>query len=251
MTGGPAILDERAAALGRVRVVLARPSHPGNIGAAARAMKTMGLSRLVLVAPKCFPDAQATAMASGADDVLAQAQVVESLAGALAGASFATAFTARRRELAAEPLWLRDAAAELADRALRGEAALVFGNEASGLSNEELALCPRWAMIPTVEGYGSLNLAAAVQLACYELRLAIVGAGGTPAVADPGDPVALEDVERLVAHLEQAAVGSGFLDPAQPKRFRPRMQRLFHRARLEREELAILRGVLAALQAKH
>lgn len=246
-----AILDEATgAALGRVRVVLARTSHPGNIGAAARAMKAMGLSRLVLVAPKVFPDPQAVAMAAGADDVLDHARVVATLAEALAGTRFATAFTARRRELATEPLWLREAAGELAACAAGGEVALVFGNESAGLTNEELAQCPRWAMIPVDAGFSSLNLAAAVQLACYELRLAIVGAGATPAVAGAGEPVPLEDIERLVDHLEQVAVGSGFLDPAVPKRFHARMQRLFHRARLEREELNILRGVLAAVRTK-
>ena len=134
--------------LARIRVVLSHPSHPGNIGAAARAMKTMGLSRLVLVNPKEFPHSQADAMAAGATDLLVGAEVVESMALALQGTLFAVAMTARRRELATPALWARDAAAEAVRAASDGEVALVFGNETSGLSNEELGLCRRWATIP-------------------------------------------------------------------------------------------------------
>ena len=129
----------------RVRVVLSHTSHPGNIGAAARAMKTMGFSRLVLVNPKAFPDPQATAMAAGADDVLAAAEICSSLQEALSGTVLALALTARRRELALAPLWARDGAAEIAQVAGAAEVALVFGNETSGLSNDELAQCGRWA----------------------------------------------------------------------------------------------------------
>lgn len=234
--------------LGRVRVVLCRTSHPGNIGAAARAMKTMGLSRLVLVTPKHFPDPQAEAMASGATDLLENARVCATLAEALEGTSFATALTARRRELGVEPLWAREAAAELAAGAASGEVALVFGNEASGLSNEEVALCRRWAMIPTSADFTSLNVAAAVQLLCYELRMATEGAGPPPPVLGAGALASHEEVEGLMGHLERAAVGSGFLDPLQPKRLMPRMRRMFARAGLEKEEVAILRGMLAAFE---
>ncbi len=236
--------------LTRIRVVLSRPSHPGNIGAAARAMKTMGLARLYLVAPKSFPDPQAAAMAAGADDVLAGARVCDTLAEALAGTVTATALTSRRRELATAPLWAREAAGELVASAEAGEVALVFGNETTGLSNEEVSLCRRWAMIPTSADYRSLNLAQAVQILCYELRLAAVDPGRPPAVPDAGLPATHEEVEALIAHLERAAVGSGFLDPAKPKRFVPRMRRLFSRAGLEREEVAILRGLLAAFESR-
>ena len=232
--------------LARVRVVLCRTSHTGNIGAAARAMKTMGLSRLVLVAPRGLPDAQATAMASGADDVLAAIRVEADLAAALDGVQLAVAMTARRRELAVPPLWARDAAGMLAARP--GEVALVFGNEAAGLSNEELSLCGQWAMIPASEAFSSLNLAAAVQVMAYELRLAMLDTGAPPVISGAGEVAPETDVGHLVAHFERAAIGSGFLDPAVPKRFVPRLRRLFARARVEREEVNILRGLLAALE---
>ena len=239
-----------ASPLSRIRVVLSRTSHPGNIGAAARAMKTMGLSQLVLVSPRYFPDPQAEAMAAGATDVLESARVCATLEEALAGTVFATAMTARRRELATEPLWIREAMAEVAAQLApdtSDEVAIVFGNETSGLSNEELALCPRWAMIPCNPEWTSLNLAAAVQVASYELRLAKVGAGDTPVVADAGDRATLDEVEGLIGHFESAALASGFLDPASPKRLMHRLRRLFSRAALEKVEVNILRGLVASL----
>jgi tRNA/rRNA methyltransferase len=124
----------------------------------------------------------------------------------------------------------------------------VFGNETAGLSNEEVSLCMRWAKIPSDPEWSSLNLAQAVQVICYELRMAVVDAGEPPAINDAGLPASHEDVEGLMGHLERAAVGSGFLDPAQPKRLMPRMRRLFARARLEKEEVAILRGMLSAFE---
>jgi tRNA/rRNA methyltransferase len=235
--------------LQRVRIVLSRTSHPGNIGAAARAMKTMGFSRLVLADPQCKPDAQSEAMASGAGDVLAAAQVVGSLSEALNGVVLALALTARRRDLAIEPLWARDGAAELARVASdAGEIALVFGNETSGLSNEELAQCGRWAMIPANPAYASLNLAAAVQLMCYELRLAVLTVPQPPATTSSGAPATHEEVEGLLAHLEGAATRSGFLDPEKPGRLMLRLRRLFSRGGLEREEVNILRGLIASFE---
>lgn len=232
----------------RVRIVLSHTSHPGNIGAAARALKTMGFSRLVLVNPKCFPDPQAAAMASGAGDVLAAAQVVGSLAEALRGVTLALALTARRRDLATEPLWPRSGAAELASVAATGEVALVFGNETSGLSNEELALCGRWAMIPANPAYSSLNLAAAVQIVCYELRLALDAVPPAPTFPGSGTPATHDEVESLLAHLEREAVASGFLDPDNPRRLMLRLRRLIARAALEKEEVNILRGLLASFR---
>ena len=234
----------------RIRIVLCQPSHPGNVGAAARAMKTMGLSRLYLVRPKSFPDPQATAMASAATDVLAGAQVCDSLAQALAGTVFATALTARRRDLATEPFWAADAARELVEQLDQtgegGDVALVFGNETAGLSNLELSLCRRWALIPTDPACSSLNLAQAVQILCYEVRRALVDPGSPPTVSEAGLPASHEEVEALLAHLQQAAVASGFLNPARPKRLMHRMRRLFARAGLEKEEVNILRGMLAS-----
>lgn len=231
--------------------MLVRPSHPGNIGAAARAMKTMGFGRLVLVAPKALPDAQAAAMASGAGDVLAAALGVDSLPAALEGVTLALALTSRRRDLATTPCWARAGAAELAQAATAdSEVALVFGNETTGLTNEELAFCNRWAMIPANPAYASLNLAAAVQILCYELRLAIEEAQGAvppaPTFSPAGMPATHEEVEGLLSHLESAALASGFLDPEKPGRLMLRLRRLFARAGLEKQEVDILRGLLAS-----
>lgn len=232
----------------RVRIVLSHTSHPGNIGAAARAVKTMGFARLVLVNPKIFPDPQAEAMASGAGDVLADARVVGSLGDALQGVTLALALTARRRDLATAPLWARDAAAEVAMAAATGEVALVFGNETSGLSNEDLALCNLWAMIPANPAYSSLNLAAAVQIVCYELRLALDAVPPAPTFTGSGTPATHDEIEGLIAHLEGEAVASGFLDPDRPGRLMLRLRRLFGRAALEKEEVNILRGLLASFR---
>jgi tRNA/rRNA methyltransferase len=231
-----------------IRIVLSHPSHPGNIGATARAMKTMGLTRLYLVNPKTFPDPQATAMAAGATDVLDNARICASLAEALAGTVCATALTSRRRDLATEPTWARPAAAQLAAQAALGEVALVFGNETAGLSNEEVSLCRHWALIPTDPEFKSLNLAQAVQILCYELRMAAIDAGPPPTVTEAGAPASHEEVEALIGHLERAVIASGFLDPARPKRLMPRMRRLFARAGLEKEEVNILRGMLSSFE---
>lgn len=243
---------ESLPALQRVRVVLTRTSHPGNIGAAARAMKTMGLSQLWLVAPRCAIDDQSIALASGAADVLATAHTVARLSEALVGTTVALALTARRRELATEPLWARPAVMELATSLLAdGEGrdiALVFGNETFGLDNEELAQCGRWALVPANPDYSSLNLAAAVQVVCYEMRLALLDPGAPPEIPDAGTVASLDEIEGLLGQLQAAALSSGFLDPASPKRLMPRLRRLFGRARLEREEINILRGLIAALQ---
>lgn len=230
-----------------VRVILCRPSHPGNVGAVARAMKTMGFSRLLLVGGPALPDPQASARASGAFDVLQAARRHSSLAEALSGTIFSVALTSRRRELANPPLWARDAAAELARFIEQGEVALVFGNETHGLANEELALCSAWASIPADSAYASLNLAAAVQVMCYELRLALLGRSPIPAHRPVDTLAAHEEVEGLLAAIEAAAIASGFLDPLRPGRLMLRLRRLFARARLERNEVNILRGLLAAL----
>ncbi len=237
-----------ASLLDRVRIVLTRTSHPGNIGGAARAMKTMGLSRLVLVAPQTFPSDIATARASGAADVLERAVVVDSLEAALHGTVFSAAMTARRRLLALPMQWSQDGANEVAAHAAQGDVALVFGNETSGLSNEELSLCHLPVMIPTAPEYSSLNLAAAVQILCYEMRMALAR---TTAMAEPPARLAsFEEVEGFYGHLEQAMTQSGFHDPDNPRRLMARVRRLFGRVRLEKEEVGILRGILSALLRK-
>lgn len=240
------IMTEAAAPLDRIRIVLSHTSHPGNIGAAARAMKTMGLRELWLVAPGEFPSEVASARASGADDILANARVVATLAEALADTIFVAALTARRRELSLPRQHAREAATTVISHAGSGPVALVFGNETSGLSNEELALCSLPVTIPTAADFSSLNLAAAVQLLAYELRLA---AAAPPALEEAqGTQATHADFEAFITHLERAVTASGFHDPRNPKRLLPRLRRLFNRVRLEREEVAILRGMLTTFE---
>ena len=229
-------------------VVLSRPSHPGNIGAAARAMKTMGFADLRLVAPKSFPDLQAQAMASGALDVLERARVFATLEEATADTVLAVGFSSRARDLSHPPRALREAAPAIIAATAGGRVALVFGNETFGLTNEELARCQLLAMIPANPQYASLNLGAAVQVACYELATT-TGAHAAPA-AGSGNAATGEDIAGLFHHLEHGAIASGFLDPARPGRFMERMRRLFARSGLEREEVKLIRGLLAAFEAR-
>ena len=233
--------------LKRIAVVLSRPSHPGNIGAAARAMKTMGFDDLALVAPRHFPDPDATAMAAGAADLLERARVYTALDAALADRVLAVGFSARGRDLSHPPQSLREAAPEIVAAASQGAVALVFGNETSGLSNEELSRCQRLVSVPANPEYSSLNLAAAVQVACYELATC-AGAFTAPA-AKPGEIATRADVEGLFAQFERSALAAGFLDADQPGRFMERMRRLFARAGLEREEVKLLRGLMNAWDA--
>lgn len=228
--------------LSHIRIVLSHTSHPGNIGAAARAMKTMGIVSLYLVNPKKFPDADADARASGAVDVLQNARVCASLAEALEGTVYALAVSARRRELAYASADARSAAQLLLAAAQEGEVAIVFGTEMSGLTNEEILQCRAVAHIPADPEYSSLNLAAAVQVLTYEARVA-AQCGQLLPPAD-SEPARHEDVENFYLHLEQSLLASGFLDPANPRRLIPRLRRLFGRARLEQEEVNILRGML-------
>jgi TrmH family RNA methyltransferase len=237
-----------AALLANVRVVLCRTSHPGNIGACARALKTMGLGRLHLVRPARFPDVEADAMASRATDVLDAAAVHATLAEALAGATFAVASTARARDLSHAVLTPREAAARLVREASAAPVALVFGAERTGLSTEEVNQCSVISTIPANPAYSSLNLAAAVQIFAYEVQLAAIGVEWPPQELPAA--ASHEEVEGFYAHLEQTMIDTGFLDPSNPKRLMQRMRRLFARARLEKEEVNILRGVLAAARGK-
>lgn len=241
----PSPLDP-ADPLSRVRVVLCQTSHPGNIGSAARAMKTMGLRQLWLVNPRRFPDPEADALSSNALDVLAGARVCASLAEALQGTVLAVATVSHAYEVSHEMLACRDAAARAVPLAAAADVAFVFGTEASGLTAEEVRLCNLAAHIPCNPAYTSLNLAAAVQIFAYELRLA-AGGGGLPALNGAPPLATHEDLERLHRHLEAVLAEVGFLDPANPKRLLPRLRRLLARARLEAEEVRILRGVLRSV----
>jgi tRNA/rRNA methyltransferase len=239
--------------LEKIRIVLSHTSHPGNIGAVARAMKTMGLSRLTLVNPKSFPDDEAHRRAVGADDILQQATVCESLDAALADTVAALAVSARHRNLGPAPRSVREAAPEVLALTVSGEVALVFGNETAGLSNAEVQRCQRTVFIPANPEYTSLNLAAAVQLICYELRQAAFA--GSPPVFTKTIPFVSpratnDEVERFHAHLERVMIATGFLDPQQPKRLMPKLRRLFARTELERDEINILRGILDAVEKR-
>lgn len=233
--------------LANFRIVLCQTSHPGNIGAAARAMKTMGLHQLYLVQPKKFPHAEADALSVGAVDILQAAHVCESLEHALTGCAFAIGLSARKRDLSHDLLSARQAANEAAKiAASQQQVALVFGTEMSGLSNAELDLCHLLAMIPTNPDYSSLNLAAAVQVMSYELRLALME---DSAIDNPNAVVPLasvDDVERMYEHLEETLIRIGFLNAAAPGRLMQRLRRMYARARLEKEEVNILRGILSA-----
>ena len=240
-------LPDGDARLARLRVVLVHTRLPANIGAAARAMHTMGLARLVLVAPARFPDADATALASGATAVLDAAEVVPALADALAGTRMSIGFSARPREFAGRVLPLRAAAGAAIGMATRADVALVFGTEMSGLSNAELAQCSAVATIAANPAYRSLNLAAAVQVAAWEMRAAALG--DRVWSAPRFSPATHDDVAALDAHAERTLAAIGFLDPARPRRLMPRLRRLFARAGLEREEVNILRGILASVDA--
>jgi len=234
-----------SSALDRIRFVLCAPSHPGNIGATARAMHTMGLARLCLVAPRQFPHPDADALAAGGEALLRRSSVFADLDSALAGATLAIGFSARPREFAGSAMSVRAAATEALRCAGAGEVALVFGSEMSGLSNDELARCQIVATIPGAPGHSSLNLAAAVQVAAYEIFLAAHGDGvwKAPAFA----PATQDEIAELFAQGERTLVAMRFLDPHRPKRLLPRLRRLFARARLEREEVNILRGILARI----
>jgi tRNA/rRNA methyltransferase len=230
----------------RLRFVLVETSHPGNIGAVARAMKTMGFSELVLVNPR-FADAthqeEAVAFASGAQDVLERARIVGSIEEALADCNFVAAVSARLREFSPPVVTPRALAEQLAtDAGLN--AALLFGSERYGLPNETVAKANMLINIPANPDYSSLNLAQAVQVLAYECRLAQCGDALPPSgIGFQGDAASAAQIDGMYAHLEQALVSIEFLNPGNPKKLMPRLKRLFSRTQLETEEVNILRGI--------
>jgi tRNA (cytidine32/uridine32-2'-O)-methyltransferase len=241
-------------ALARVRIVLVAPSHPGNIGAAARAMRTMGLTSLHLVTPREFPHAETTALAAGADDVLAGAVVHATLDAALARCVLAMGCTARLRGVQLPSLGPRECAPRLLAAAAGGEVALVFGNERTGLTNDELQRCAAAVHVPTDPEFSSLNLAAAVQVLCYELRVAaFAGApaaagGGDAAAADDDPPATLQQMEGLFGHLARLLDDIDFHKGRLPETIMRRLRRLLFRATPSEREVLILRGIFTEAQ---
>lgn len=233
--------------LSTIRIVLVGTTHPGNIGATARAMKNMGLSDLALVTPRVFPDEQATARAAGADDILSSAAVYPSLSAAIADCHLVIGASARLRSIPWPQLTPRQCA-DLAERQPRdSRTAILFGREHSGLTNEELELCHFLLHIPSNPEFSSLNVAAAVQLVTYELRLA---AGGGDPQAEPAVPLATgAELESFFGHLEATLWDIGFLHErrAGDSTMR-RLRRMFNRSRLEEPEIHLLRGILTTMQ---
>lgn len=236
----------------RLRFILVQTSRPGNIGAVARAMKTMGFTDLVLVTPRfegALAHEEAIAFASGAQDILAGARVVGSMAEALEGINFAAAVSARLREYSPPVLAPRALAEQLAGQSeLHG--ALIFGNERFGLPNEVVERCNALINIPANPDYSSLNLAQAAQVLAYECRqAALAGAAPASEIGYQGEAASLAQIEGMYSHLEAALVEIGFLDAGNPRKLMPRLKRLFARARLEVEEVNILRGVARQMVA--
>lgn len=228
--------------LENVRVVLSHTTHPGNIGAAARAMKTMGLRHLYLINPRHFPDVQADTMAAGADDVLREAVVCQSVDEALHGVVFTVAMTARLRDISIEVKMPREAMSLLLQQASAHSVALLFGTEMSGLTNEEMGKAQVLVNIPADPDFSSLNLAAAVQVMAYELNVA--AQSYVPRIRET-QPAPHEQVEGFFAHLEKTLLEIGFFTTQNPARLMQRLRRLYARARLEQEEINILRGILS------
>jgi len=241
----------------RVRFVLVAPSHPGNIGSAARAIKTMGFRRLTVVRPRLadYRDHDvAVALATGAADVLAGSSSCETLGEALTGVTTAYAMTGYDRQFGPPLIDVRSAALHAAQASHQrdgDQAAFVFGTERDGLLNEDIERCQFCCAIPASADFSSLNLSHAVQVAAYECQLALRGATGIQSqqtrFAEDEAPASVDALEGLFAHLEQALVAVGYLDPDEPKRLMPRLRRLFNRARPTATELDVLRGISAAM----
>jgi len=228
-----------------IRIVLVGTTHPGNIGAVARAMKNMGLKELALVEPRYFPHEEATTRASGAHDVLENAIVVETLGEAIADCVYVAGASARTRAINWPLLDCRDAAARLIEESAGGKVAAVFGPEKTGLSNAELDHCDTLLTIPTDPDFSSLNLAMAVQVLTYEIRAARTDK--QPEYEADAPLATSEELEFFYSHLEKVMTDLQFLDPDNPRHLMRRLRRLFVRARPDKNELNILRGVLAAV----
>jgi tRNA (cytidine32/uridine32-2'-O)-methyltransferase len=237
--------------LDQIRIVLVGTTHTGNIGSVARAMKTMGLSQLWLVSPKELPDGQAYALSAGASEVLANATVVEKLEDAISDCGLIVGASARSRTLSWPMLEPRECGEKAVFEAQQKPVALVFGRESSGLTNEELQLCNFHVCIPANPEYSSLNLAMAVQIVTYEVRVAALAAKPQVAAVDETVYPSSEQMERFYVHLEQTLNDTGFIIKQHPGVVMTKLKRLFTRARPEDAELNILRGILTSMQRKH
>lgn len=235
--------------LDAIRIVLVNTSHPGNIGSAARAMKTMGLKHLYLVDPVNEPDGKSHAMAAGATDVLGQAQIVSKLEDAISDCGLVVGTSARSRTLSWPMLDSRECGLKLIEEAAQYPVALVFGRESSGLTNEELQMCNYHVCIDANPEYSSLNLAAAVQTLCYEIRMHYLQQQRAPyANSNPDYEYPLtKELEHFYNHFETTFKRLGFIRPKHPGVIMSKVRRLFNRARLESQELSILRGMLSAI----
>lgn len=230
-----------------IRIVLVETSHPGNIGSTARAMKTMGFSRLYLVAPVSFPDNRAHEMAAGADDVLMNAVVTKTLPEALLGCQLIFATSARARDIGLPGFTPHACAQKMASVSEDTEIAIVFGRERSGLSNEELLHCHYHIHIPTDTAFSSLNLSQAVQIMAYEIRMQALAPKALTSHKQDKFATA-EQVELFYQHLESVLISINFLKLSNPKRLQQRLRRLFNRATLEHMEVNILRGILTHVE---
>jgi tRNA (cytidine32/uridine32-2'-O)-methyltransferase len=233
----------------RIRIVLVNPSDPGNIGATARAMKTMGLSCLYLVAPEAFPHHKASVRASSALDVLAEAFVVMDLTEALQGCQLVFGTSTRVRELNWITLTARKAAEKIVEMPQQ-EIAILFGCERSGLSNQALQYCHFQITIPANSHYSSLNLASAVQIICYELRLVFLQKEKEVSTVKKSDLATIEQLDYFYQHLESVLTSIEFLQAFRSQQVMDRLRRLFGRAELDVTEVNILRGILSAIQKK-
>ena len=235
----------------KIRIVLVRPSHPGNVGAAARAMKNMGLQQLILVGPEEFPSEVATARASGAEDILTTAEVYDELEEAISDCHYVVTTTARNRSLQWDNVDARKAAKEIINHGQEGLVAVVFGPERTGLTNQEIELSHQLIHIPVSVEFSSMNLAAAVMLVCYEIRMAFI---------DEPEPYISESeiekqatsaqVEGFVQHLHQIMDQIGFLTNKPSDRLMGRIRRLFNRSRMSEQDVNIMRGILAGIQSR-
>jgi tRNA (cytidine32/uridine32-2'-O)-methyltransferase len=239
--------------LHNIRIVLVETSHTGNMGSTARAMKTMGLTNLYLVNPLVKPDSQAIALAAGASDVIGNATLVETFDQAIAGCSLVVGTSARSRTLPWPMLEPRECGTRAVQEGQHGPVALVFGRERVGLTNDELQKCHYHVAIPANPDYSSLNLAMAVQILAYEVRVACLErqpAGASPQEEQAPYPL-VDDLERFYQHLEQTLLHSGFIRATHPGQVMSRLRRLFTRARPEAQELNILRGMLTSIEKQH